>query len=201
VIDMHRREAAWQRVYRDVSPRDYPFVLTGSQVLELGVIDGCTSASRMFAVLANAAGIETRLVCCSNLDSIRRVVRPGLEPVREVVNGHKMALVRIAGRWHLVNPNYYAPERGPAYEIFTEVDGQAVGPEMLLGRILRLPSMQVADGRRSPELLVTNIGAPGVVDMGERTLDENLNLSVSGDPGDPICANPALGELLGASKR
>ena len=62
--------------------------------------------------------------------------------------------------------------------------------------MLRLPSMQVADGRHSPRLVVTNVGKEGIQDLGEHSLSENLNLAVSGDPGSPLCTNPALRTIL-----
>lgn len=194
---MKRQEAAWLAVYSKVKPRDYPFVLTGRQVLELGVIDGCTTASRAFAVLARAAGLEVRLVGASNLDTLREVWRPGRERAEGGVNGHKMALVRIKGRWRLVNTNFHAPARDPAYEILDVVNGKPVRPETLPGQVLRLPSMQVDDGRRSPRLVVTNVGAPDAEDLGEHSFAANLNLAVSGDPLSPVCRNPALVPLLG----
>ena len=52
--------------------------------------------------------------------------------------------------------------------------------------------MQVEEPGRSHHLLVTGVGAAGVLDMGERSLESNLNLSVSGDPKDPTCRNPAV---------
>jgi len=194
---MKRQEAAWLAVYSRSKPRDYPFVLTGRQVLELRVIDGCTTASRAFSVLARAAGLEVRLVGASNLDALREVWRPGRERAEGGVNGHKMALVRIKGRWHLVNTNFHAPAGDPAYEIFDVVNGKPVSPETLPGQVLRLPSMQVDDGRRSPRLVVTNVGSPDAEDLGEHSFAANLNLAVSGDPGSPLCRNPALVALLG----
>lgn len=196
LLDMHRKDAAWRQVYDKAAPADYPFVLTGRKALELRVLDGCTTYSRAFCVLANAAGIEARLVGSSDLDTLRRVVRPGQEPLPGIVNGHKMVLVKLEGCWHLVNTSYYAPDRDPAYEIFAELDGEPISPETLRGKVLRLPSMQVADGRRSPELLVTSVGAPGADNLGEQSLASNMNLSVSGDPENPLCQNPALGKLL-----
>jgi len=194
---LQRQDAAWLAVYSRALPRDYPFVLTGRKVLELGVIDGCTTASRVFSVLARAAGFEVRLVGASNLDTLRAIWRPGRERAEGGVNGHKMALVRIKGRWHLVNTNLHAPARDPAYEILAVVNGKPVSPETLPGQVLRLPSMQVDDGRRSPRLVVTNVGSPAAEDLGEHTFEANLNLAVSGDPASPLCRNPALIALLG----
>jgi transglutaminase-like putative cysteine protease len=194
---MQRQDAAWLAVYSRALPRDYPFVLTGRHVLELGVLDGCTTASRAFSVLARAAGLEVRLVGASNLDTLRGIWQPGRERAEGGVNGHKMALVRIEGRWHLVNTNSHAPARDPSYEIFDTVNGKPVTPETLPGQVLRLPSMQVDDGRRSPRLVVTNVGSPDAEDLGEHTFAANLNLAVSGDPSSPLCRNPALVALLG----
>ena len=109
-----------------------------------------------------------------------------------------MALVRVRGQWHLVNASYFAPHADPAYEIFATVDGHPVAPETLPGTVLRLPSMQVQERGRSPQLVVTCVGAPDAEDLGEHSLEANLNLAVSGDPASPLCRNPALTGLLGA---
>jgi len=194
---MQRRDAAWRRVYSKVEPRDYPFVLTGRKALDLGVLDGCTSASRTFCLLARAAGLEVRLVGASDLAGLRRIWRPGEERADGGVNGHKMALVRLEGTWHLVNTNYHAPTRNPPYEILDSLNGESVDPGTLPGKVLRLPSMQVADGRRSPALVVTDVARPDAENLGEFTREANLNLAVSGDPASPMCRNPALVEILG----
>ena len=193
---MQRREEAWQAVYARVPPADYPFVLTGRRALELGVLDGCTSASRVFGELARAAGIEVRLVGSSDLTGLGRIWRRGEKRAEGGVNGHKMALVRLAGQWFLVNTNFHQPARPNAYEIMDSLGGKPVRPETLVGTVLRLPSMQVADGRRSPALLVTQVAPPGAPDLGEFTREANLNLAVSGDPTCAICRNPVVARVL-----
>jgi hypothetical protein len=198
---MGRQDAAWREVYSAVQPADYPFVLSGRKALELGVLDGCTTFSRAFCVLARAAGLEVRLVGASDLAALRRIWRPGQERAPGGVNGHKMVLVRVEGRWHLVNQSVYAPHAEPAYEIFDTVDGQAITPETLPGTVLRLASMQVDDGKRSPELVVTGVAPATAEDLGEHSLEANLNLAVSGDPSSPLCRNPALCALLDSTGR
>ena len=56
--------------------------------------------------------------------------------------------------------------------------------------------MQVDDGRRSPRLVVTKVGSATAPNLGEFSLAANLNLSVSGDPGNPICKSNALRRLF-----
>jgi hypothetical protein len=194
--DMQRRRKAWEEVYASVPPRDYPFVLGPEEALTQRVMDGCTSASRVFCHLAQEAGFDARPVMASNLDSLMQIWRTGMERSRGNVNGHKMALVEVKGRWYLVNPNYFAPTEAEAYEIFTELDGKALTPDTITGKVLRLPSMQVDDGRRSPRLVIVGVGKRGEVDLGEFSLEANLNLAVSGKPDSKICVHPALLELM-----
>ncbi|MBN2491330.1 MAG: hypothetical protein JXQ29_10835 [Planctomycetes bacterium] len=196
---MKRQDAAWREVYSAARPADYPFVLSGRQALALGVLDGCTTVSRTFCLLARSAGLEVRLVDAANLDELRRIWRPGRARGEGGVNGHKMALVRAEGQWHLVNASHFAPHAEPPYEIFAAVDGRPVAPETLPGTVLRFPSMQVQARGRSPQLVVTCVGLPEAEDLGEHSLEANLNLAVSGDPASPLCRNPALTGLLGAA--
>ncbi len=193
---MQRRNAAWKAIYSKVNPRDYPFVLRASDALRLQVIDGCTSASRIFCLLAQTAGLDARPVEASNLETLREIWKPNEKRMQKTVNGHKMALVKLGTNWRLVNTNSYAPLKAMPYEILTELDGKPLMPQSLAGKVIRLPSAQVADGRRSPVLVVTAVGKKGTTSLGEYSQDANLNLAVSGNPDDATCKNPALKGLM-----
>jgi len=182
---------------KDVTSEDLPFAVSGAEAVVYGVSDGCTTFTKTFIVLAQAAGIrETRFVATGNVPDYNRAC-PTLNQPRQpkiTINGHFFALVNIEGRWALVNCTYYDPYSGDdtgKYEIFFSLDGQEVNPEMLKMRILKIPSFQ-HEGTPPPpnRLYVMGVGKDSRDDLEIENYDALMNLSVSGDRDCPDCKFP-----------
>jgi hypothetical protein len=181
---------------KDISPLDIPFAVSGAEAVVYGITDGCTTAAKTFIVLAQAAGLkETRYVATGNVPDYNLACISKGQPRRPeiTINGHFFALVKIEGRWALVNCTYYNPyseDDEIRYEIFFNLDGQEVNPDMLKLRILRIPSFQRDAGGTLPppnRLYVIAVGKDSQDDLDIENYNALMNLSVSGDRNCPEC--------------
>jgi hypothetical protein len=183
---------------KDILPQDIPFAVSGAEAVVYGISDGCTTAAKTFIVLALAAGLkETRYVTTGNVPDYN-LACPAKGKSRKpdiTINGHFFAMVKVDGRWALVNCTYFDPyseDEKTRYEIFFSLDGQDVDPEMLRSRILRVPSFQQEAAKGAPNspptrLYVIGVGRDRRDDMDIENYDALMNLSVSGDRNSPIC--------------
>jgi len=182
---------------KDISPQDIPFAVSGAEAVVYGISDGCTTAAKTFIVLAQAAGLkETRYVATGNVPDYNLACPSKGQPRQPeiTINGHFFALVKIEGRWALVNCTYYNPYSENdeiRYEIFFNLDGQEVNPDMLKLRILKIPSFQRDAGGGTPpppnRLYVIGVGKDSQDDLDIENYDALMNLSVSGDRNCPEC--------------
>jgi hypothetical protein len=179
---------------KDIYPEDLPFAVSGAEAVEYGISDGCTTATKTFIVLAKAAGIkEVRFVPTGDVLDYNKACqakgktrKPGI-----TINGHFFALAKIQGKWALVNCTYFEPyglEDSIRYEIFFELDGEEVSPEMLTNRILKIPSFQREGKPRPPNrLYVIGVGKDNDDDLDIENYKALMNMSVSGDRDCDIC--------------
>jgi hypothetical protein len=182
---------------KDITSEDLPFAVSGAEAVEYGISDGCTTFTKTFIVLAQAAGIrETRFVATGNVPDYNRACPSQNQPRQPkiTINGHFFALVKIEGKWALVNCTYYDPyseDDNGKYEIFFTLDGQEVNPDMLKMRILKIPSFQ-HEGTPPPpnRLYVMGVGKDSRDDLEIENYDALMNLSVSGDRNCPDCKFP-----------
>lgn len=178
--------------YKNMEAQDLAFVVSGSEAIEHRIRDGCTTMAHLFIALAKAAGLEdVRFVVGSNVSEIKKACpqrgKPRIEDVE--IDGHMMALVKIDGRWALVNCTGiepYSTDHDIRYEIFYELDDEAVSPEMLRERVVRLPRYQRKDFPWS-ELLIVGVGADKDDDLDVENHRALMNFSVSGDRDCPVC--------------
>lgn len=188
------------RVYQDVFkkksiyPADLPFVVTGSEAVEYGIQDGCTTFTKTFIVLAKASELEDlRFVPTGNTEDYNRACPQKGEARKEdvTINGHFFALVKIEGKWALVNCTYFEPyavEESQRYEVFFELEGEPVSPETLKNKRIRVPSFQ-REGNPPPpkELYVIAVGKDSNDDLDIENYRALMNMSVSGNCESPIC--------------
>ncbi len=171
---------------------DLAFVVSASEAIRHHVQDGCTTMAHVFIALAKAAGIEdVRFLVGANVSELLQACplagRNREESVE--IDGHMVAVVKIDGRWAIVNCTYlepYAVDPDVRYEILTSFEGGAIVPEKLTGKILRFPSYQ-REGFPPRELLIVGVGSDPDDDLEVENHTALMNLSVSGDPGDPSC--------------
>ncbi len=197
-MDRHDLEV-FEEVIRkkDIGSEDIPFAVSGAEAVTYGISDGCTTAAKTFIVLAQAAGLkETRFVATGNVPDYSLACSAKGRPRKPsvTINGHFFAMVKVDGRWALVNCTYFEPNSQDdevRYEVFFELDGLAVDPEMMRSRILRVPSFQreAAEGAPGPphRLYVIGVGKDSRDDLDVENYDALMNLSVSGDRDSPIC--------------
>lgn len=179
---------------KEINPQDLPFVVSGGEAVKYGIRDGCTTFTKTFIVLAKAAGFkEIRFVPTGKvIDYNKACPVKGVDRNTEItINGHFFALVKIEDRWALVNCTYYEPysmDENIRYEIFFQLDGVDVNPEMLENRILRIPSFQ-REGIPSPpnKLYVIAVGKDSDDDLNIENYEALMNMSVSGNRDDSIC--------------
>lgn len=177
---------------KDIYARDIPFSVSGAEAVEYGIIDGCTTSTKTFIVLAKAAGLEEiRFVatgCTSNYNQACPVKdRPRQSDV--TISGHFFALTKIEDRWALVNCTYFNPQspyEETRFEILYSLDGLDVSPEMLKLRILKIPSFQ-KDEICQNSLYVMAVGDHNNDDLNIENYDALMNLSVSGDRDCSTC--------------
>ncbi|MBN1222750.1 MAG: hypothetical protein JXB23_05845 [Candidatus Aminicenantes bacterium] len=178
--------------HKNMVAQDMAFVVSGSEAIEHRIRDGCTTMAHLFISLAKAAGIaDVRFVVGANVSEFEKACpQNGQARVKEVeIDGHMMALVKIDGRWALVNCTYFEPfSANPEtrYEILYELDNLAVSPEMLLGRVIRMPSYQRENFPPS-RLLIAGVGKDRDDDLDVENHEALMNLSVSGSPDCPVC--------------
>ena len=180
-----------------IGSEDIPFAVSGAEAVAYGITDGCTTAAKAFIVLAQAAGLkETRFVATGNVaDYDLACIGKGKPRDASItINGHFFAMAKIEDRWALVNCTYFEPyseDPEVRYEIFFELDGQSVDPDMLMARILRVPSFQreVSAGVHPPplQLYVMGVGKDSLDDLDVENYEALMNLSVSGDRDCPVC--------------
>jgi hypothetical protein len=178
--------------HKSVLAQDLAFVVSGSEAIEHRVRDGCTTMAHLFIALAKAAGIkDIRFIVCANvaeyLEACPQLGKPRNESVE--IDGHMMALVKIDDRWALVNCTRfepYSPENETRYEIIYEIDGEKVSPDMLLGKVLKIPSYQI-EAFPPCQLLVVGIGQDKDDDLDVENHRALMNLSAGGDRESPIC--------------
>lgn len=182
---------------KDITSEDLPFAVRGAEAVTYGISDGCTTFTKTFIVLAQAAGIrETRFVATGNVPDYNRACPSQNQPRQPkiTINGHFFAMVKIEGKWALVNCTFYDPyseDDAGKYEIFFTLDGQEVNPDMLKMRILKIPSFQ-HEGTPPPpnRLYVMGVGRDSRDDLEIENYDALMNLSVSGDRNCPDCKFP-----------
>lgn len=178
--------------HKNMVAQDLAFVVSGSEAIEHRIRDGCTTMAHLFIALAKAAGLEdVRFVIGANVNEFKKACpNLGKARIEDVeIDGHMMALAKIDGRWALVNCTHlepYSTDEKSRYEILYELDGQAVSPEMLRGRVLRLPSYQRENFPPS-ELLIVGVGADKDDDLDVENHKALMNLSVSGSPDSSLC--------------
>lgn len=185
------------RVFREVINRkniyseDLPFVVSGSEAVEYGIRDGCTTATKTFIVLAKAAGMEDiRFVPTGSIVNYNQACPQQGEPRKQdvTINGHFFALTKISGEWALVNCTYFEPytqDESLRYEIFFELDGVLVSPEMLKDKIIQVPSFQGMSTHK--KLYVIAVGEDSNDDLNIESYRTLMNMSVSGDRDCPLC--------------
>ncbi len=177
---------------KNMVAQDLAFVVSGSEAIEHRVRDGCTTMAHLFITLAKAAGIENvRFVVCANVSEyLQACPQLGLPRNENVeIDGHMLALVKINKRWALVNCTRFEPYSKAEeirYEILYELNGEDISPEMLTGKILRIPSYQREDFPPS-ELLVVGVGKDKDDDIDVENHEALMNLSVSGQKNSPVC--------------
>jgi hypothetical protein len=178
--------------HKQMSPEDLAFVVSGSEAIQHQVRDGCTTMTHLFITLAKAAGLkDVRFVVGANVSEFREAC-PCLSQGRisdVEIDGHIVALVKIDGKWALVNSTYFEPyslDNNTRYEILTSFEGNGIRPEELRGKVLRLPSFQKENFPPS-ELLIAGVGKDSDDDLEVENHTALMNLSVSGDPRDPTC--------------
>jgi len=177
---------------KNMVAQDMAFVVSGSEAIEHRIRDGCTTMAHLFICLAKAAGIsEIRFIVGANVSEFKKACphmgQPRFENVE--IDGHMMALVKIDGRWALVNCTYFNPfatDPEYRYEILYELDNQSVSPEMLLGRVIRMPSYQRENFPPS-RLLIAGVGKDKDDDLDVENHEALMNLSVSGSPDCRVC--------------
>lgn len=184
--------------HKDIGSEDAPFAVSGAEAVAYGITDGCTTAAKTFIVLAQAAGLkDTRFVATGNVADFNLACIEKGKPrdTSITINGHFFAMAKIDDRWALVNCTYFEPHSEDPevrYEIFFELDGQGVDPNMLMARILRVPSFQreVPVGVHPPplQLYVMGVGKDSLDDLDVENYEALMNLSVSGDRDCPICS-------------
>ena len=182
---------------KDIDLQDIPFAVSGAEAVAYGISDGCTTAAKTFIVLAQAAGLkETRFVVTGNVPDYNLACPAKGRPRKPdvTINGHFFAMVKIDGRWALVNCTYFDPysqDEETRYEIFFELDGQAVDPDMLRSRILKVPSFQREASGKAPNppnrLYVIGVGRDSQDDLDVENYEALMNLSVSGDRNSRLC--------------
>jgi uncharacterized protein YnzC (UPF0291/DUF896 family) len=178
--------------HKNIFAQDVAFVVSGSEAIEHRVRDGCTTMAHLFIALAKAAGIkDVRFVICANvseyLEACPQLGKPRNESVE--IDGHMMALAKIDREWALVNCTHfepYSPEDETRYEIIHEIDGEKVSPDMLLGKVLKIPSYQRENFPPS-QLLVVGVGKDKNDDLDVENHRALMNLSAGGDKESPIC--------------
>ncbi len=177
---------------KDIYPKDLPFVVSGAEAVEYGISDGCTTATKTFIVLAKAAGIkQIRFVATGcTLNYNRACPEKGQSRNQDVtINGHFFALVKIHGKWALVNCTFlepYSEDENLRYEIFYELEGKPIDPEMLKQEVLAIPSFQRSDLCHN-RLYVIGVGKDSDDDLDVENYNALMNMSVSGDPDHSLC--------------
>jgi hypothetical protein len=177
---------------KNMVSKDMAFVVSGSEAITHRVRDGCTTMAHLFIALAKAAGIDdVRFVVGANVTEYEKACpNMGKSRTKDVeIDGHMMALVKIEDRWALVNCTRYEPyslDEDTRYEILYEFEGQAISPDILLGKVLRLPSFQREDFPPA-ELLIVGVGKNKNDDLDVENHNALMNLSVSGSPRSSIC--------------
>ena len=178
--------------HKNMVAKDTAFVVSGSEAIEHRIRDGCTTMAHLFISLAKAAGIsDIRFVVGANVSEFKKACPQSGQPrIKEVeIDGHMMALVKIDGRWALVNCTYlepYSTSSETRYEILYELDSMSISPEMLLGRVIRIPSYQREDFPPSG-LLIVGVGKNQDDDLDVENHEALMNLSVSGSLDCPVC--------------
>lgn len=177
---------------KNIYARDLPFAVSGSEAVEYGISDGCTTATKTFIVLAKAAGIEEIRFVGTGCTSDYNRACPTIGVNRDsnvTINGHWFALVRIQDRWALVNCTYFNSNsiyESGRYEILYELDGMPILPETLMLKVLRIPSFQREDICHN-RLYVQCVGMDQNDDHDVENHEALMNMSVSGDRDCPIC--------------
>jgi hypothetical protein len=177
---------------KNMLAQDMAFVVSGSEAIKHHIRDGCTTMAHLFIALAKAAGLEDiRFVVGANVREFKKACPALGKPRKENVeiDGHMMALVNIDGKWALVNCTHlesYSKDENIRYEILYELDGEALSPEMIKGRVVNLPSYQRENFPPS-ELLIVGVGTDKNDDLDVENHRALMNLSVSGSPKDCIC--------------
>ncbi len=186
------------RVYENLLRRkqmrveDLAFVVSGSEAIEHRVRDGCTTMAHLFITLAKAAGLkDVRFVVGANVSEIRKACSLfGAQRMPDVeIDGHMVALIKIRGRWALVNCTHFEPfslSPETRYEILNTFGEEEIVPLKLVGMILKLPSFQKENFPPS-ELLIAGVGKDANDDLDVENHVALMNLSVSGDPRDSTC--------------
>jgi hypothetical protein len=178
--------------HKNMVAQDLAFVVSGSEAIEHRIRDGCTTMAHLFIALAKAAGLQdVRFVIGANVSEFKKACPQLGKPRKKDVeiDGHMLALAKIDGQWALVNCTHleaYSTDEKFRYEILYELDGQTISPEMLRGRVLRLPSYQREDFPPS-ELLIVGVGTDKNDDLDVENHKALMNLSVSGSPDSPVC--------------
>lgn len=178
--------------HKQMNPEDLAFAVSGSEAIQHKIRDGCTTMTHLFITLAKAAGLkDVRFVVSANVSDFRKAC-PCLSRARisdVEIDGHMVALVKIYGKWALVNCTYFEPyslDNNTRYEILMSFEGNVIRPEDLRGKILRLPSFQ-KENFSSSELLIVGVGKNSDDDLEVENHTALMNLSVSGDFQDPTC--------------
>jgi hypothetical protein len=177
---------------KDIYPNDLPFAVSGAEAVKYRISDGCTTATKAFIVLAKAAGFkEIRFVATGCTSDYNRACLSTGIPRKEgvTISGHFFALVKVQEKWALVNCTYFNPyglDEKTRYEIFFELDGQAVSPDSIRPIILKIPSFQREDLCHN-QLYVIGIGQNSDDDMDIENYDALMNMSVCGDRDCSIC--------------
>lgn len=177
---------------KDIYPKDLPFVVSGAEAVEYGIADGCTTATKTFVVLAKAAGIkEIRFVTTGCTLNYNRACPAKGDPRKKgvTISGHFFALVKIQGKWALVNCTYFEPypeDKNQRYEIFYELGGRQITPETLKLNVLKIPSFQ-RKGLCHTRLYVIGVGENSNDDLDVENYNALMNMSVSGDPDCSLC--------------
>jgi len=179
---------------KDIHPEDLPFVVSGAEAVEYGITDGCTTATKTFIVLAKASGLkELRFVCSCNTVDYNTACPAVGESRKEgvTINGHFFALAKIEGQWALVNCTYFEPfatDDNLKYEIFFTINGEAISPDTLPFKTIRVPSFQREATPPPPKVLYfAGVGKDNEDDMDIENYRALMNLSVSGERGCDIC--------------